>query len=168
MGHPSDTAPALIALNAEGVIADSEGEKTVPLQRFFAGPDSFRETVLRPEQILKEIRLPWPLTGSRQIFLKQRIRHTADFALSNVAAVAVFADDICGEINLVLGGVAPLPVVAEGANDVLRGRRWDEDLIGEAAEAAVEGAKPLPRNRYKINLAKALVRRALRMLCESG
>jgi len=167
MGHPSDTAPALIALNADCVIADSEGEKNVPLQKFFAGPDSFRETVLRPEQILKEIRLPWPPTGSRQIFLKRRVRHAADFALANVAAVAVFAGEICREINLVLGGVAPLPILAEEAAGVLRNRRWDEQLIGEAAEAAVEGAKPLPRNRYKIDLAKALVRRALRMICES-
>ena len=161
MAHPSDTAPALIALNAEAVIADAEGERTVPLRAFFAGPDSRRETLLRPDQFLKEIRVPSPGPASRQVFLKHRVRHAADFALASVAAVAVVAGGICREITLVLGGVAPLPVVARGAAELLKGRRLEESLIAQAAEAALAGARPLHGNRYKIELAKNLVRRAL-------
>ncbi len=161
MAHPSDTAPALIALNAAAVIADADGEKTVPLRTFFAGPDSRRETPLHPDQFLKEILVPLPEPGSRQVFLKHRHRHTADFALASVAAAAVFAGDRCREATLVLGGVAPLPVVAQGAAELLRGRRVDGELIVKAAEAALAGARPLRRNGYKIDLAKALMRRAL-------
>jgi xanthine dehydrogenase YagS FAD-binding subunit len=167
MAHPSDTAPALIALNAVCVIADADGEKTMPLKDFFAGADSHRETVLNPDQILKEIRLPRPTPGSRQIFLKQSVRHSVDFALANVAAVAVFADNVCRAINLVLGGVAPLPVVAQASQAVLEGRPWDDGTISEAAEAALAEAKPLPGNRYKIDLAKGLVHRALHVLREA-
>lgn len=168
MAHPSDMAPALVALNAKGVIAGPEGEKIVPMREFFADFGNCRETVLRPDQFLKEVRIPYPKAGNRQIFLKHRVRHSADFALSSVAAVAVIDNGICVDINLALGGVAPRPLVAEGAENVLRGGRLDESLIAEAAEAAIEGAKPLPRNRYKIGLTRALVQRALALISEDA
>jgi len=168
MAHPSDTAPALIALKAAAVVAGPEGEKIVPLRELFLGPNSVRETALRPDQLLKEVRLPLPGPGSRQVFLKQRVRHAADFALASVAVSAELADGVCREVRLVLGGVAPLPVEAEGAEALLRGKRLDERLAEEAAEAALEGARPLPMNRYKIDLARALVRRALVLIADGG
>ena len=93
--------------------------------------------------------------------MKQRVRHAADFALSSVAGIAEITDDLCKEIGIVLGGIAPLPVVAASAEAVVRGKRLTEGLIAEAAEAALEGAQPLPMNDYKIDLTRALVRRVL-------
>jgi xanthine dehydrogenase YagS FAD-binding subunit len=161
MAHPSDTAPALIALKAEGVIAGSEGEKKVPLREFFLGANSHHETVLKSDQFLREVQIPHPRARTRQFFLKQRVRHSADFALSSVSVVAELTDGVCKDISLVLGGIAPLPVVADCAEEMVRGKRLEEGLIAEAAEAALEGAKPLPMNLYKNDLTRALVRRAL-------
>jgi xanthine dehydrogenase YagS FAD-binding subunit len=168
MAHPSDTAPALLALNAAAVVAGPDGEQVFPLRELFLGPDSLRETALRGDQLLKEVRLPLPGPGTRQLFLKQGVRHAADFALASVAVAAELADGVCREVRLVLGGVAPLPLEAEGAEAVLRGRRLDGRLAAEAAEAALAGARPLPMNRYKVDLARALVRRALERVAASA
>ncbi len=139
------------------MIAGPDGESAVPLRKLFLGADSVRETGLRPGRLLKELRLPRPGPGSRQVFLKQEVRHAADFALASVAVAAELDDGVCRGVRLVLGGVAPLPVEAEAAAAVRLGGR----LAAEAAEAALAEAKPLPGNRYKVDLARALVRRAL-------
>ena len=161
MAHPSDLAPALIALRAEVTITSPNGSKTVPLQELFLGPNHTAETILKTDEVLTEIRIPVQSEGTRQIFLKERIRHSADFALSSVAAVARISAGTCEEVRIVLGGVAPFPYVASAAGKLIKGKKLDERLISEAAEASVEGAKPLPMNRFKVDLAKALVKRAL-------
>lgn len=166
MGHPSDMAPVLIALDAEVVIVDYEGERTLPLQEFFAEPDGYRETVIGSHQFLKEVRIPWPSGGNRQIFLKERSRNAADFALVSVAAVAAIVDGICRDINVVLGGVAPVPYIADKVKGALRNRHIQPNDISNIAEAVMRGAKFLGKNRYKIDLSKALVRRALTMISE--
>jgi xanthine dehydrogenase YagS FAD-binding subunit len=166
MAHPSDTATILVALNAKGVIAGSEGETTVPIQDFFTGPNSYRDTVLAPDQFLKEIQLHYPKTGTRQIFLKQRVRHSTDFALASVAAAVVIKDGICSDINLVMGGVSIRPLVVKKAVDILQDKQLDNNIIDQAAEAAVEGARPLKRNHYKTELTKALVKRALTIISQ--
>ena len=98
---------------------------------------------------------------SHQIFLKERIRHAADFALVSVALAARVSDGICEQINLVLGGIAPTPCKLAVARDMIKGRKLDEKLIIEAAESSVKDARPLRMNGYKVDLAKALVKRAL-------
>jgi xanthine dehydrogenase YagS FAD-binding subunit len=95
------------------------------------------------------------------VFLKERIRHSADFALSSAAAGARISGKICKDIRIVLGGVAPLPYGASMAEEVIRGKKLDEKIISQAAGAAVEGAKPLSMNGYKVDLTRALARRAL-------
>jgi len=161
MAHPSDLAPALIALKAEGMIMSPNGSKKVPLQEFFLGPNHYTETILKTDEYLTEIHVPIQSERTRQVFLKERIRHAADFALSSVAAVARISAGICEEIRIVLGGVAPFPYVASMAEEAIRGKKLHEGLISQAAEASVEGAKPLLMNGYKVELTKALVRRAL-------
>ena len=161
MAHPSDLAPALIALKAEGMIMSPNGSKKVPLQEFFLGPNHYTETILKTDEYLTEIHVPIQSERTRQVFLKERIRHAADFALSSVAAVARISAGICEEIRIVLGGVAPFPYVASMAEEAIRGKKLHEGLISQAAEASVEGAKPLPMNGYKVELTKTLVRRAL-------
>ncbi len=160
MAHPSDMAPALLALNARAVIANSDGERKVPFDVFFSGPDSLGETVLKVGELLTAVEVP-DQHSTHQIFLKQRIRHAADFALSSVTAVARMSDGVCEEIRVVLGGVAPFPRAAAEVEKMIKGRRLEERLISDAAEASVKGARPLPMNGYKIDLARALVRRAL-------
>lgn len=161
MAHPSDLAPALIALNSKAVILGPVGERTVPMEEFFVGPDHDSETVLKTEEFLTEVRIPIPKGRISQIFLKERIRRSADFALSSVAMVAQISDGICEDIRIVLGGVAPFPYVASAAEEMAVGKKMDEGSISRTADAAVEGARPLRMNHYKVDLTRALVRRAL-------
>ena len=161
VAHPSDLAPALIALKAEVMIMSPNGERKLPLQEFFLGPNHYTESILKTDEYLTEIYVPTQNEGTRQVFLKGRIRQSADFALSSVAAVARISGGICKDIRIVLGGVAPFPYVASMAEEDIRGKKLDEGLISQAAEVSVEGAKPLSMNGYKVDLTKALVRRAL-------
>jgi len=154
-------APALIALNAKAIIVRSEEEKEVPMESFFLGPNHIMETILKPDQFLKEIRVPIQNDITHQFFLKQRIRHSADFAISSVATAARVSDGIFKNIRIVLGGIAPLPYLASFCSEALTGRRLDDGLLSIAAEASVNGATPLPMNHYKVDLTKALVKRAL-------
>ena len=161
MAHPSDMAPALVALKARAVIAGVEGERIVPLHDLFLGPDNVTETILGSDELLLALEVPEQPDGTRQIFLKQRIRHAADFALVSVAVVGRAADGVCRRISIVLGGVAPFPYVAKTAEEMIEGQVLTEQLIADAAEAAVTEARPLPMNHYKVDLTKTMVKRAL-------
>jgi xanthine dehydrogenase YagS FAD-binding subunit len=161
MAHPSDLAPALIALKAEAILVNPNGKRKVPLQEFFVGPNHYGETILNPVEYLADIHVPFQNPGTHQVFLKQRIRHSADFALSSVATVARISGGVCEDIRIVLGGIAPFPYVAFMAEELIKRKKLDESLISKAAEASIEGAKPLPMNGYKVDLTKALVRSAL-------
>jgi len=160
MAHPSDMAPPLIALNASAVLAGPEGERKIPLASFFLNPTGLGETGLKPDELLVAIEVPHQET-THQLFVKHRIRRAADFALASVALVARVTDGICADISVVLGGIAAAPYVAAGVEAIVKGRRPDDALAQEAAEASVKGARPLPMNGYKVDLTKTLVRRAL-------
>ena len=159
--HPSDMAPALIALNASAVIATSNGEKKVPLQDFFLAPNDYTETVLKPGELLVELRVPSESSKSNQLFLKHCVRHASDFALASVAMVAEMSAGFVQDIRIVMGGVAPFPYVVDKTEEMISGKKLDAKLISQAAEASISGARPLPQNGYKVNLAKALIKRAL-------
>ena len=161
MAHPSDIAPALAALEAEVIIASSEGEKKMTLQDFFTPADDFTETVLKPGEFLTGVQVPNQKGKTYQSFLKRRIRHSTDFALASVATVARITDGVCEGIRIVLGGIAPFPYMAFRPAEILKGRKLTEGLISQAAEASLAEAHPLPKNRYKIDLVTVLVRRAL-------
>jgi xanthine dehydrogenase YagS FAD-binding subunit len=168
MAHPSDMAPALVALKAGAVIAGVKGERIVPLQDFFLGPDNVGETILKSDEFILAVEVPDQPAGTRQIFLKQRVRQTADFALASVATVARITDGICKNISIVLGGVAPLPYVAKTAGEMIEGHALTERLISDAAGEALDGARPLPMNQYKVDLTRAMVKRALTSMIESN
>lgn len=161
MAHPSDMAPALIALKAKVLIAGTEGNRDVPLENFFLGPNHVEETIIKPDELITDIRIPSPSPGTLQVFLKHRIRHSADFALASIALVGRMSGEVCDEIRIVLGGVAPFPYGAVGAEERIRGERLNDGLISKAAETSMEKARPLPMNHYKVDLAKTLVKRAL-------
>ncbi len=172
MAHPSDMAPPLIALRARAVIVGTEGERTVPFEEFFLGANSLEETILKPDEFLVAIQVPNQHHESRQVFLKHRIRHAADLALSSVAVVARISGGqsrgLCEDIRVVLGGIAPFPFAAATVEAVIKGKTLDERLISDAAEASVKEARPLPMNGYKVDLTKALVRRALTLISQGS
>jgi xanthine dehydrogenase YagS FAD-binding subunit len=161
--HPSDTAPALVAFEASAVVHAAAGERTVPLEKFFTLPsvDVSRENVLRDDEILSGVRVPRPPSGTRSAYLKIREKSSFDFALVSCAAALTFDGKACTRARLVLGGVAPVPWRCMGAEAILTGQPLDAPLINRAAEAALTGAAPLSRNRYKIALAKGVIRRLL-------
>jgi xanthine dehydrogenase YagS FAD-binding subunit len=166
--HPSDLAPALLALKARAVILSPKGEREVPLQEFFVGPDHLTETLLKSDELLVEVRVPIQGEGSHQIFLKRRIRHSADFALVSVAVAAEMRDRVCRDIRIALGGVAPYPLRMAEAETVARGKSLNVEIISEVAEASVKGARPLQMNGYKVDLTKTLVRHALTSLWQDS
>lgn len=161
MSHPSDLAPALMALCARIGVAGPAGRREIPIDDFFQGPRSVPETKLEPGEIITWIDVPAPTPLSRTAFIKHRIRNTWDFALSEVAVALTVKGGFCEDARIILGGVAPYPYRVIDAERVLIGQVPDEASIAEAADIAVKRAKGLTMNGYKIGLTKALVRRAL-------
>jgi xanthine dehydrogenase YagS FAD-binding subunit len=161
--HPSDTAPALVALNAQINIAGPAGEKTMPLERFFVLPsvDFKRENILSPAEIVTEIYVPYPKSGSKGFYHKVRERLAWDHAIVAVATVVQSSGGVVRDARVVLGGVAPIPWRAPKAEEFLRGKKIDEETAQQAGDIALEGAKPLKDNVYKVGMAKSLVQRAL-------
>jgi xanthine dehydrogenase YagS FAD-binding subunit len=154
---PSDTAIALTALDAKLKIAGTTGRRTVPVRDFF----NPLGTILQKDEMLTEIQVPRLPDRARQTFLKLTVRTPVDFALVSVSSVIALDRGICREARIALGAVAPTPVRAAKAEEILAGRAVDPETASEAAEAALAGAKPLSMNAYKIEQAKILVRRAI-------
>ena len=124
--HPSDTAVALTALGATASIASGDGAvRRLPIADYFTGPDVdlTRENVLRPGEILVDVSLPPLPAGTESVYLKARERESGDFALVSVAAVVSATDGVIRQASVVLGGVAPKPYRAAGAEGYLVGRR---------------------------------------------
>ncbi len=161
MSHPSDLAPALVALGARVGIAGPEGRREVPIEHFFQGPRSLTETVLHPAEMIVWLDVPAPVSGARSVFVKHRVRNTWDFALSEVAVAVTPDAERWADVRIALGGVAPFPYRATAAEAVLVGRVPIAELVRQAAEAAVAHARPLTMNGYKIDLTRVLVARAL-------
>jgi xanthine dehydrogenase YagS FAD-binding subunit len=165
--HPSDLAPALLALDAEVRLRGPSGERTLPLAEFFALPAGERraETVIHDDELMLSVHVPPPVRGMRGTYLKAMDRNVWAFALVAVAAVLRLGGANGRRIEdarLVLGGVAPVPWRCEGAEQELVGSEVDEELFARAAERALVDAVPLQNNAHKIPLAKTLLRRALR------
>ena len=159
----ADTAPPLIALSARARIAGSRRDREVPLEEFFIGPG---KTCLQPNELLKEIFIPSPAGRSGSSF--QRCTRTAmDIALVNCAVFLslVSKREIVADIRIALGAVAPTPVRAQPAEDVLKGKNPDKDAIEEAAERAVASVSPIDDVRssasYRREMVRVLTRRAI-------
>jgi xanthine dehydrogenase YagS FAD-binding subunit len=162
--NPSDTAPALIALDAQMVINRSGSELVVPAQDFFVGPevDITRLTMLQPGDLLTAVRLPGTWAGKQFYFEKVRDRQVWDFALVNIASAINVSGNSISEARLVVNGVAARPYRLEAVEAFVRGKGRDEQTAEQAGELAVQGAVPLRHNAYKVPLMKNLVKRAIR------
>jgi NADPH-dependent glutamate synthase beta subunit-like oxidoreductase len=153
---PSDIGIALMALDATIVTT----KRVVAAQGFFS-TSATEATVLDPDELITEIRIPKLPEGARQNYLKFTLRKPVDFAIVSVASVITMKNGLCEEARIALGAVAPVPLRAFAAEEVLKGRAINESLAAEAAEAALADAEPLSMNAYKIEIAKALVKRAI-------
>jgi len=161
---PSDTAPALIALDAKFVIRNSKGERVVDAESFFVSPkvDIKRMTVLQPGDILTTIRIPATWAGARFYFEKVADRDAWDFALVNVASAMIVEGGSIKQARIVVGGVAARPWRLKPVEDSLRGERVSEESAELAGQTAIWGAKPLNYNHYKVLLMRNLVKRSVR------
>ncbi len=137
-----DTLPALLAYDAECRIVGPAGERLLPLEQFFLGPG---HTALQPAELLVALRLPPPLPRTGALYVKHSPRSTMDIATVGVASVVSLAaqHDVCQEVKITLGAVAPTVVRAAAAEAVLRGQPVDAERIRQAAHAAVQAARPL-------------------------
>ena len=160
---PSDTAPALVALEAEMVIRNPDGERVVAAEDFFIGPavDIERMTVLEPEDILTAIRIPNSWAGATFYFEKVADRNTWDFALVNVASAKVVKGGVVERVRVVCAGVECVPKRLTVVEQIVQGERLNEETAAVAGQAAVRGARPLNYNHFKIPLMENLVRRAI-------
>jgi xanthine dehydrogenase YagS FAD-binding subunit len=152
--NPGDTGPALLALDASIVTS----KRTIAAGDFW---DGYNTTVMDDDEIVTEIQIPAPAAGSKSAFAKASIRKAIDFALASCAVVITPATGSITSARLVLGGVAPTPIRATGAEDALTGNSLSEAVAQDAADAAVDGAAALPHNTYKLSVVKGVVKRAL-------
>jgi xanthine dehydrogenase YagS FAD-binding subunit len=161
--HPSDTAVALLALDAKFRIVGPGGERVLPAAEFFALPQQnpSRENVLAADEALAEVQVPAPREGTRSTYHKTMDREAWTHAVVSAAIVLEMDKQTCRSARIVLGGVAPIPWRLPEVEQMLAGQRITEALAAGAAERAVAGAKPLAKNGYKIPLTKGVVRRTL-------
>ncbi len=161
---PSDTAPALVVLNATMVIVGPGGERTVPAEEFFIGPDIdiTRMTVLQPGDVLTAIRIPAEFSGATFYFEKVADRNTWDFPLVNIAAAMVMNGQTIEKIRLAAGAVQCVPRRLTVVEEVVTGQPKSAETAQLAGQSAVRGATPLNFNHFKIPLLQNLVTRAIR------
>ena len=161
---PSDSAPALIALDAQFVIQGRGGERVVDAEDFFMRPsvDIERMTILEPGELLTAIRLPSTWAGATFYYEKVEDRKAWDFALMTVASAMRINGGVIEEVRLAANGAAPYPMRLADSERVVRGQAPSDALGIEAGEVAVQDAQPLRHNEFKVPLMKNLIRRAIR------
>jgi CO/xanthine dehydrogenase FAD-binding subunit len=159
----ADTAPALLTLEASLKLTSQKGERIVNVEDFFTGPN---ETVLADEEILQEIHVPNLPSHSRGRYLKLTPRRSMDLAIVGVAAVVIAEDGICNDIRIALGAVAPTPIRARRAENIIRGQELSDEVIGRAARIAAEECRPISDHRasaeYRCNMVEILTKQAIK------
>jgi xanthine dehydrogenase YagS FAD-binding subunit len=160
----SDTAPALIVLEAKMVIKSAKAERVVEAENYFVGPavDITHMTVLQPEELLVAIRIPNKWAGSKFYFEKVADRNTWDFPLVNVASALKVANGNIEAARVACGGVSAVPRYLKVVEDVVKGSGQDEDTAALAGQSATHGARPVTYNQYKVPMMENLVKRAIR------
>jgi CO/xanthine dehydrogenase FAD-binding subunit len=159
----ADSAPALLTVGAKLKLISRKGERTVGIEEFFTGPS---QTALADDEILQEIHIPHPPPNSRGVYLKLTPRRAMDLAIVGVAAVVTPQDGVCKDIRIALGAVAPTPIRAKKAEAILKGQKFDDELIEKAARAAAGQSRPIDDHRasadYRRDMVEVLVKRAIK------
>src|SRR6266478_5089433 len=161
--NPSDSAPALIALDAKFVLQTPKGERIVDAEDYFIGPDIdiTRLHILKPGDLLTSIRIPTTWAGARFYFEKVRDRNVWDFPLLNVASAMAVSGNRIARIRIAVNGAAARPLRLKAVEDAVRGKPPSAATGEMAGKLAVQGAVPLQFNAYKIPLMRNLVMRAI-------
>jgi len=161
--NPSDSAPALIALDAQFVIKTSKGDRIVDAEDYFIGPDLdiTHLNILRPGDLLTAIRIPATWAGAKFYFERVRDRNVWDFALLNVASAMTVSGGNIDKVRVAVNGAAARPLRLKAVEDAVRGKPANAATGEMAGKLAVEGAVPLQFNAYKIPMMRNLVKRAI-------
>lgn len=162
--NPSDTAPALIVLDAKFVINGPSGEKVVDAEDYFITPatDIQRMTILEPGELLTSIRIPGTWAGAQFYFEKVRDRQAWDFALVSISSAIKLNGNTIEDVRMVMNSVGPRPLRLTDVERQLKGQSATEEVGEAAGELAILGNRPLQHNAYKIPLMRNLVKRAIR------
>ncbi len=168
----AETSQVLVALSSEAKIVGPGGERRVPLEDFFTGVG---KTVLQPDDLLLEIVVPGLAPGASGTYIKHSPRGPIDLAIVNITVLLTMApgQEICEDAKIVLGAVAPTPLRARNAENVLKGRKIDEAIIEQAAQAASDEASPRRGSirgsfEYKKEMVRVLTARAMREITTKG
>ena len=161
--NPSDSAPALIALDARFVIRSERGERVLEAEDYFVGPDIdiTRLNVLRPDELLTAIRIPSTWADAQFYFEKVRDRNVWDFALMSVASALVTSGERIERIRIAVNGAAARPLHLAAVEAAVRGQLRDLETAKRAGKMAARGADPLQFNAYKVPLMRNLVMRSI-------
>jgi xanthine dehydrogenase YagS FAD-binding subunit len=161
--NPSDTAPALIALDAKFVVHTRNGERVVDAEDYFVGPDIdiTRFNILQPGDLLITIRIPSTWAGAQFYFEKVRDRNVWDFPLMNVASALKLSGDTIQQARIAVNAAAARPLRLKSAEDAIRGKQRTTEIGEMAGKLSVQGAVPLQFNAYKIPLMRNLVKRSI-------
>ena len=160
--HPSDTATALLALNAKAKIAGVGGNRDVQFDSYFVGPreDVLRETVLKKDEFMTHVEIPNPAAGTKFAWTKLKDRQVYDFAVVSVAAAFTVEGGTWKDGRITLGGVSPVPYRAKVVEDALKGKDIKAN-VKQAAAAIRSVARPMSLNGYKVDLATVLIERTI-------
>ena len=156
--HPSDSATALLALNATATVANPTGTRTVAFDSFFTGPraDVLRENVLKADDLMVNVTIPPLAANTKTAWAKLKFRQVYDFALVSVAVVVTLENGVWKDGRIVLGGVAPVPYRATVVEQALAGKNI-KDAIKAAAATIKTVARPMSANAYKVDVAMTLI-----------
>jgi xanthine dehydrogenase YagS FAD-binding subunit len=160
--HPSDSATALLALNASATVAGPAGQRTVAFDNYFAGPreDVLRENVLKANELLVNVTVPALAPNTKTAWFKLKDRQVYDFAVVSVAAVVTSENGVWKDGRIVLGGVSPVPYRAKVVEDALVGKTI-KDGIKDAAARLRTVARPMSLNAHKVDIAVGLIERVV-------
>ena len=157
----ADTVAALLALDAQVDIASADGERSVPINALFTGPG---QTVLTAGEIITQFRLPSPASGSH--YIKHKIREVMDLAFIGVAAAVDMDDGAITSARIGLAAVAPTPIRAPEAEELLAGNSLTDTLLAEAGEAAAAACSPISDLRcsaeHRREMVDVLTRRTVK------
>ncbi|MFO7830498.1 MAG: xanthine dehydrogenase family protein subunit M [Desulfuromonadaceae bacterium] len=164
--HPSDTAPALVALGAQVVIQGPKGKRSLPVEKLHVLPQDNPqvETALESGEVITHIELPPPPAQLHSTYRKVRARGAWDFALAGLALALELDDGRVKNCRVVLSGAAPIPWRSQPVEKVLQGNQLTEATIAEAAQAIIKDAEPLAENRYKLDIFQGIIEEELAAL----
>jgi xanthine dehydrogenase YagS FAD-binding subunit len=154
--HPSDTAPALVALNA----SITTTKRKIPVADFFE-VNVRKTTILESDEFVTEVIIPAPVSGTKSAFLKFSLRKSIDFPIVNCATVVTVSKGLVRQARICLNAVYVTPFVATAAETFIVGKALTEENAAAAADLAVSSAKPMSRNKYIVQIAKTMVKRTL-------